>query len=99
MATDTLGIYATSNGQDVMKGANEFIAQVSRMDKESLKALNNISQHLVVVDGKIKGVATSYDHIAKFIKSNIIALGGAFSAQQFARKIMEVRGEIGRAHV
>lgn len=99
MANDTLGIYATINGQDVMKGANEFIAQVSRMQTNSDKFLNHLSQSLVVADGKIQGLSNSFDGIARTIISKMSVIGAAFSAQQFAKQAMSVRGDFQQLEV
>lgn len=99
MANDTLGIYATINGQDVMKGANEFIAQVSRMQSSSDNFVNHLSQSLVVADGKIKGLSNSFDGVTRTIISKMSVLGAAFSAQQFAKQAMVVRGEFQQLEV
>ena len=90
---DILGIQATINGDDVQRGANQFISQVSRMENVSDKFINSLSQNMKIANGQIMSVGNSFASISDTIISKLGMIGVAFSAQQFAQKAMTIRGE------
>ena len=90
---DILGIQATINGADVNRGANEFIAQVSRMENVSDKFINSLSQNMKIANGQVLSVGNAFSAISDTIISKLGMIGVAFSAQQFASKAMMIRGE------
>lgn len=90
---DILGIQATINGADVQRGANQFIAQVSRMENVSDKFINSISQNMKIANGQIMGMGSSFASVSDTIVSKLGMIGVAFSAQQFAQKAMMIRGD------
>ena len=90
---DILGIQATINGADVNRGANEFIAQVSRMENVSDKFINSLSQNMKIANGQVLSVGNAFSSMSDMIISKLGMIGVAFSAQQFASKAMMIRGE------
>ena len=90
---DILGIQATINGADVNRGANEFIAQVSRMENVSDKFINSLSQNMKIANGQVLSIGNAFNAISDTIISKLGMIGVAFSAQQFASKAMMIRGE------
>lgn len=100
MAQDNvLGIQATINGKSIQQGADEFIAQISRMEQASDKFVNQLAGKSKMVNGQVESIGVSFDSVVNTISKGAAALGIAFSAQQFVTQVAKTRGEFQQLEV
>lgn len=100
MAQDNiLGIQATINGKDIKQGADEFMGQVSRMERASDRFISNLAGKSRMVNGQVESIGTTFEDVVGVITKGAAALGIAFSAQQFVTQVARTRGEFQQLEV